>query len=775
MHFKLNTITNKLLIFIVGASIILGFGLILITSAEMLDDYETKIDELNHQRLDHVQDHFDIPMVNIEASLHTLKIQVDDMVANNPTKETLDNQLTQLFKQYLSSNADVTESLYIYFEPTSQSDVLDVWLSYDKGEIIRHDQIPFGRYEARENMSWFYDVKEMNVAHWVSPYYNRYDDYITSYVIPLYNNGNFIGIMGMYLNLSNITPPIFETDAYVWVLDDLGKIIYHPTLTPGSMSPANKLPNSGYAILDVNQETERHYVLTTEEKWQIIYAVKEASILEPRMVLINKVQLVFIVFILSLALFLYFVFNKYSRNLKDMTEALVKAQNNDFSMTVPVLGRDELGDLGYTLNNSLDLIHQHIKKLERYCYYNGKTQLPNLEKLKNDLLLHDQDSLHLYLINIDSFSKINQIIGRKLSNEMLKEIGEKLNQSEVCPLTVYHTYGDEFALIDYNDKMSEIVSYIHQVFDDITYHSKYNLMVTTSIGAARYPEDVSFVGGLIDCARIAMSEAKKSGKNQFAMYSRFLEGVDDHESYLEYLKTNILNQQVEILYQPVYNDQMTCTSFLTEVNWIHPVHGLLSVEPYLSAIDNNELLEIYSSTVLNLICHDTKAFIEQHESFEKMIINISMRQILDPLFLSHTLAIIRSHHIPLNRIQIMINESILSFDINSTLKKLEGLTALGVEVILANFSGSIESLNVLPIHKIGLAPLLTNQITNESTYKLLNGMTKMFHMMSIDVMATQINDKKIFEKLKSIGINYYTGPFISPSKSIESILESNKK
>ena len=66
-----------------------------------------------------------------------------------------------------------------------------------------------------ENSPWYYEPKNSGAPVWFAPYYDQYvKTDVISYVIPLYSEHNFIGIIGIDLEFSVLTEMVNEISVY---------------------------------------------------------------------------------------------------------------------------------------------------------------------------------------------------------------------------------------------------------------------------------------------------------------------------------------------------------------------------------------------------------------------------------------------------------------------------------------------------------------------------------------------------------------------------------
>lgn len=124
-------------------------------------------------------------------------------------------------------------------------------------------------------------------------------------------------------------------------------------------------------------------------------------------------------------------------------------------------------------------------------------------------------SFVLLIIDIDNFSAVNRKLGTLESDRLLKEIGVAIKAS-IRDVDIAARYVDDsFAIILCGNDDSSVQTPIQRIIDAIT--DRVGQSITISAGAALYPNDAHQIQPLIDRATEALEQAKKQGKNLYAM------------------------------------------------------------------------------------------------------------------------------------------------------------------------------------------------------------------------------------------------------------------
>ena len=793
MKFQLNSLVIKIIFLIIGLNLIFGSVLIGLTAKDMIDQYDYLLNDRNSEKIDNLKSEFETEMYQIESSVTSLGQSIEEMYRGNmsSTKNLNDfeEDMVSLFSNYLISEKAVSFSIYTYLEPNTEKDVHDVWLTKQDQNMIRHEKIPYERYQSKDNMDWFFDVKEMEQADWISPYHNRYNQYISSYVMPLYYNDEFIGIIGMYLDINHIRNQLSQynesMDDYYWIINQNNEIIYHPIYSESTLSDmpidiSQALPS--FLDSPVDGEPHRHYLSSIQNGWTFINTVKYSTLIAARIVVFKKVFISLILFSFIFISLLLFFIRKYTNNINLMIHALKKAQTGNFSEIVPVEFNDEIGTLSHVINDTLETISNEQNKLRRLSYFSIQSHLPNLEKLKQDLLFHNNTEMILYLLDLDNYRSINDLLGKQKSDTLMHEISNKLLEIEEPCLKLYHVSGDEFAFLDISPELSKVTSkadYILESLRTFTFSTNYHITITGTIGIAKYPDDVSISGGLIDCAGIALSLAKQEGKNKYKLFSRFLPNSRITKlALVEDFKQAVENDDFVIHYQPMVNrhNRRVCLEALTR--WVHPTEGLIHPEQFLKIAEYTGLLNEFSTLILTRVCRDYHQLKQDDTSPLKILINLAHRQLLNPLFISNTLSILKQENINPEVFDFDITEDIITYDLEQSIKKLNALNVIGIGVILADFgkgSSSIKTLKELPIQKLKIDSSLIHELQDDDVKSLVKGIIQLGHQLDLIIVAECVESSEQYQTLRSMNCDEFQGYYFQEPLEKDLLIQKNKE
>jgi diguanylate cyclase (GGDEF)-like protein/PAS domain S-box-containing protein len=173
---------------------------------------------------------------------------------------------------------------------------------------------------------------------------------------------------------------------------------------------------------------------------------------------------------------------------------------------------------------------QTEEKIRQMAYHDSLTGLPN-RKLFSDRLgialaqaQRNQKKVGIAMLDLDNFKDVNDTFGHAMGDLFLKAIAERLSIELREGDTVARFGGDEFILILPDLKVIEDAIQVAQKIVDSFCKpclvDTHQIVVTTSIGIAVYPDDGTDEGILMKNADLSMYQAKQAGRARYHLYKK---------------------------------------------------------------------------------------------------------------------------------------------------------------------------------------------------------------------------------------------------------------
>ena len=184
----------------------------------------------------------------IEQSVDTLtdiameKMDFSKFKNNNAYVEEYTNGLLEEFFTF-AEHKDGAITAYIRYNPEFTEPTSGIFLTRNDTQSAFESVTPtdFSMYDPSDaaHVGWYYIPVANKAPLWMDPYLNaNINVYMISYVVPLYENGTSVGILGMDIDFGQLTSladkaVAFDT-GYSFIVSSAGNVLYHKEIESGT-------------------------------------------------------------------------------------------------------------------------------------------------------------------------------------------------------------------------------------------------------------------------------------------------------------------------------------------------------------------------------------------------------------------------------------------------------------------------------------------------------------------------------------------------------------
>ncbi|RIK08823.1 MAG: hypothetical protein DCC49_08315 [Acidobacteria bacterium] len=414
-----------------------------------------------------------------------------------------------------------------------------------------------------------------------------------------------------------------------------------------------------------------------------------------------------------------------------------------------------------------------------HTMYDPLTGLANrgllLDRLTRALTRADVEdrSIAVVVVDIDDFKLINDSLGYEAGDLMLAEVAERL-KSAAGPLdTVARVAGDEFAvLIEGVEQEQSLVELAKKITDafihpfELGHLPSVNISVSVGISLASATVDP---GALVRDAEVALHRAKESGRGGVEYFD---EGYRDR-SAKRFEITNDLHHAIEkdelvVHYQPVVNlREQKIMGAEALVRWVHPDKGVIPPLDFIPIAEETGLIVQIGRYVLEESLRQLYEWRGQGvvtKGFE-IAVNLSAVQLDAPEFPSYVAMLLDSGGFEAGDLSFEITESILLRDMESAIRFLNRIRAIGINCAIDDFGTGYSSfgyLQNLPVGALKIDRMFVDKLDPAGgSSAIVRGIVEMAHALDIETVAEGVETQDQMAMLASLGCDYIQGFHIS--------------
>jgi Amt family ammonium transporter len=131
------------------------------------------------------------------------------------------------------------------------------------------------------------------------------------------------------------------------------------------------------------------------------------------------------------------------------------------------------------------------------------------------------------------------------------------------------------------------------------------------------------------------------------------------------------------------------------LRWTHPDLGPISPARFIPIMEAMGLSESYGLWVLNAAAREARAWCEAGNDPIRMAVNLSARQLVDPLLVAKIMRTIERHRLDPGMIELELTESAAMEDADRTARVFAELRATGIRLAIDDFGTGYSSLSYL--------------------------------------------------------------------------------
>lgn len=360
-------------------------------------------------------------------------------------------------------------------------------------------------------------------------------------------------------------------------------------------------------------------------------------------------------------------------------------------------------------------------KIFQLAYFDMLTGLFNrqslLERLSREIERTSMGAgrLGVLLLDLDGFKHINDTLGHGTGDQLLQWTADRLRwgvrpadvvsrpstQSFKAPkIELARPGGDEFIIMIpgmvHGEDALTVADRIRETMQRPFKVGERDVVLTTSIGIAVYPDDGEDADTLLKHADTAMYHAKEKGRNNCQFYSRGLTQKAMRRLNLESnLRLALEREEFFLVYQPQLDVQSGAIHSLEAlIRWNHPQQGLISPLDFIPLAEETGLILPIGEWVLRTACAQVAQWLSRGHQL-RVAVNLSPVQFRSKLLVDSVTRILAEASLAPECLELEVTEGALMEEGVDTLNVLNALRATGLHFSLDDFGTGYSSMSYL--------------------------------------------------------------------------------
>lgn len=391
---------------------------------------------------------------------------------------------------------------------------------------------------------------------------------------------------------------------------------------------------------------------------------------------------------------------------------------------------------------------------------NRLTKLPNRPKLIEDL--STQESKTLILIDIVSFSFINETNGFEVGDYILKEFGAFLFSMYGEDFDVYHLHGDVFGLVPKtNNSIIELQKCVQKIKEDIgKIHfitNNFNKSIDTTIGVVHQSTN-----NTIKKAELALKEARNNGKNKIQFYNndmKIIKHIEQVSFWTPIIKDAIENNNLLAYTQPIYDVQ---------THKIHKYELLIRLKHDGKIYTPYHFLEAASSS--GQLYHIFQFMFEEAcklaaKTGKMFSVNIGDSDLREPGVFTFINTMLQQYKVDTSLLTLEILEYKSIGNDNVAKDAINKIHALGISFSIDDFGvqcSNFAQIENIPVDTIKIDGSFIKEINkSKSSFIIAKTIVVFAKETGIKIVAEFVCNEEVYEVVKKLGVDYVQGYYLA--------------
>ncbi|RTE64337.1 EAL domain-containing protein [Amphritea opalescens] len=371
------------------------------------------------------------------------------------------------------------------------------------------------------------------------------------------------------------------------------------------------------------------------------------------------------------------------------------------------------------------------------------------------------------LLGLDNFSLINEFYGQKIGDFVLRRTSERLQGRLDGASVLARNGGDEFTvLLRHDANHTSLSHFADRLIAEISLpivSGDQSFSLTASAGISIQKHELDDPLRLLEQADLALHEAKKKNTGSYLFYaSEMSDRLHENQQLVVALAEALSSDLFYLEYQPqVALCSGEVIGFEALARWQHPTLGNIPPDRFIALAEQEGLIVTLGDRVLQLACQQGCEWLEQGIEFQRLAVNVSVKQFVESDFASKVLNVLEQSGFPAEKLELEITESVFLGDLTLAKETMQKLTQQGVCFSIDDFGTGFSSLlylKDLPVLKLKLDQGFIRGITQDnSSLQIVKASLQMGQALNMDVIVEGVETCDEYQMLLAMRCGHAQG------------------
>jgi diguanylate cyclase (GGDEF)-like protein/PAS domain S-box-containing protein len=388
-----------------------------------------------------------------------------------------------------------------------------------------------------------------------------------------------------------------------------------------------------------------------------------------------------------------------------------------------------------------------------------------------------QANTAVLFVDIDRFKVVNDTLGHASGDEVLTEIGRRLQGATRSMDRVGRIAGDEFIVMCSDvtgiEPVAQRAAEIERLIaEPIILSNGRQPALHASIGIAFAAGGDGDAEELLRDAHVAMRRAKEQGGTQVEIFDDELRVQAERRRQLELaLRVALDNHQIDVYFQPIVavsSPRVLGVEALARFN--HPTLGFIPPDEFIHVAEETDLILTLGIEVLAKACTQAAAWRATDPDARDLYVsvNLSARQLYDPQLVRQVETVLRTTGLEPDALWLEITESVLMDDAPTAARIFAELRGLGVHLVVDDFGTGYSSLAYLQAFPVEMLKIDRSFVmglgVDDSSEAIVRAIISLATSLKLRVVAEGVELNVQLALLDQLGCDSFQGWLCSAAR-----------
>lgn len=388
------------------------------------------------------------------------------------------------------------------------------------------------------------------------------------------------------------------------------------------------------------------------------------------------------------------------------------------------------------------------------------------EVLKNN----DDKNYQIICSNIKHFKLVNDLFGFEAGDTLIKEIADSLRKKEVVSGIYARLDADTFAIFVEEQYSRQIIDLFLKTEFHVKGSKSYRIHI--DMGVYEIDDKIIPVSLMCDRAKMALDTIKDDRTKQVAYFKETMrEQMLKEQLLYGELKRAIINNEMIIYLQGVFDSHEKIIGAEALVRWNHPGKGILPAGEFVEILEKNGLITNLDKYIWELACKQLCKWREEGKDNLFLAVNISAKDFESMDVCKVLTNLVKKYKVSPEKLRLEITETALMENIEGNLKVIKNLQKNGFIVEIDDFGSGYSSLNMLKDITADVVKLdmkfLQKCKDEERSKIILQVMVELVKKLDMQVIVEGVETREQLNLLKEYKCDAFQGYYLMRPTDIE--------